>query len=415
MKINEFKTIQEGPFGDIGNAIKGAFDPNAQLANKTRSVFIRDFMANVTNALNSGLRSGLIVPKDASATPDAAEVDPATVTPAAGEPGAEPSAPTDVRTPLSQQQQRQAQKQTTQNINNYIKGAATAIKNATDKNQKIALTKELINAMADRKGTPEWDNALGTVKQIIKTGGLDPSFAGGALGNLAAGKIMTEAWKIHFINKLVEAVGLTWKELGLTVLKENKKYYIAETKYIKLNKLFESIVEADAAVPPASSAKSVTDYMTQWFKNFMKGVNYSEEAAHVSQLISAVEAAIIQDGNKVSSATRKALETLATTAYSIQSTGGSDDAPDAATSVASAGAGSTAAPAGAGSAAAATKPAAPSSPLNAAGVQEHINALKLSDPKGYAAIVKQIIADYKKTFATGKATAESRSRRYPKL
>jgi hypothetical protein len=405
MKINEFgskQQVEEGIFGDIGNAVKGAFaDPSTKLSNRTQKLFINDFISNASNALNSGLRSGLIVPKAATPTPDAApnaaEVDPAAVEPAAGEPGAVPTSPTDVRTPLSQQQQRQAQQQTTQNINNYIKGAATAIKNATDKNQKIALTKELINAMADRKGTPEWDNALGTVKQIIKTGGLDPSFAGGALSNLAAGKLMTEAWKIYFINKLVEAVGLTWKELGLSVLKENKKYYIAETKYVKLNKLFESIVEADAPAPDSAggSAKSVTDYMSRWFKNFMKGVNYADEATHVSQLINALEAAVIQDGNKVGRATQTALGNLATTAYSIQSSGGSDAAA---------------------STAEAPQPAANASPLNATGVQAQINALKLSDPKGYAAIVKQIISDYKKTFA-GKstATAESRRRRYPKL
>lgn len=165
--------------------------------------------------------------------------------------------------------QYKQQQQTTQNLNNYIKSTAAELNKVTDKKQKIALTKELVNFMADRKDAPEWENALATVKQVLKTSAGDPAFASAAIQKLqagekmdlnpigsqsnkkstvagfkdrtaskTAGKAVAEAWKIYYLNKLVEGANLTWKDLGLTILQESntKLYNIVERKSLTESK-----------------------------------------------------------------------------------------------------------------------------------------------------------------------------------
>jgi hypothetical protein len=189
-------------------------------------------------------------------------------------------------------------------MNQYIQSAAKTLNATQDKNQKIALTKELVNYMADRKGYPEWDNAVATVQQVIKKGAVDPNFANAAVGKIKAGQTMAEAWKVFYINKLLEAVDLSWDDIGLTVLKEStsKHYIIAETKYYKLNNLFENIL---------NEAQSIGDYLKNWYAGYMKGVNYGPNQADVDKLINQVEATYGQDKGK------KALEQLAQMSYSL--------------------------------------------------------------------------------------------------
>ena len=42
---------------------------------------------------------------------------------------------------------------------------------------------------------------------------------------------MAEAWQMDYINQLLEAVNLTWKDLGLTVVEDvaNKQFNILES------------------------------------------------------------------------------------------------------------------------------------------------------------------------------------------
>lgn len=301
MKISEFKKIEEQRLdelslssfiGDFGSAaVKSAFSGKGLKQQMIQDMFLKDFYDDAYTSLDNAIK-GRVVNKDIKGTlTGTQQVDPAKVDPAPSKTAPAVAA-------------NKAQQQTTQNINNYVKQAAQQINQTSDKNQKIAITKELVNSMADRQGTPEWNNAIKGVEGIIKRAGTDPGFANAAIGNLRAGKTMAEAWKIYFANKLVEAVGLTWNDLGLCVLKEGKSYYIAETKFIKLNQLFESILEA------TSGQQSVGQYMLAWFNQYMNGVDWKASEATVLPLIQAIE-------DSYPSGYKSAIKTLARTAFAI--------------------------------------------------------------------------------------------------
>jgi hypothetical protein len=125
-----------------------------------------------------------------------------------------------------------------QNLNNYVKGVAAEL-NKPGAN-KIALTKELVNFMADRKGTPEWENASNSMKVILKRAGLNPNFANTALQRIQAGQTM-ESLQMLFINSLLEELNLTFDDLELSesvVEVEGIKHYIVEDNSIaQLRKL----------------------------------------------------------------------------------------------------------------------------------------------------------------------------------
>ena len=131
-----------------------------------------------------------------------------------------------------------AQQQSNQTLNNYVKGIAAEL-NKPGAN-KVGLTKELINFMADRKGTPEWENASDSIKVILKRAGLNPQFADLALKRVQAGQTMESA-QFSFINSLLEAVGLTFADLELTetVIEHSgiKHYIVEDANLANLKKL----------------------------------------------------------------------------------------------------------------------------------------------------------------------------------
>lgn len=329
MKISEFnkpnQSLQESEqldelalssfVGDFGAAaIKSLFTGKGIKHQMIQDMFLKDFYEDGITSLENAIKGGLVDPKirgtdlgDGGSGEGAAtgEVDPSAVAPAPGEPGA--SAPAASSTPgAAGAAAYKAQQQTSQNINNYIKQAAQAINSTTDKNQKIALTKELVNAMADRQGTPEWNNTVKGVEGIIKGAGTDPKFAAAAVGNLRAGKTMAEAWRIYFANKLVEAVGLTWKDLGLSVLKEGKTYYVAERKYLKLNNLFENIVN----LTETDGKQSISQYMLNWFNQYMTGVNWQPQKQLILSTLTDLE-------NTYPKGYKDKIKTLAKTAFAL--------------------------------------------------------------------------------------------------
>jgi len=386
MKISEFKKIEEQRLaeislssfiGDVGSAaVKSGFTGKGFKQQMIQDMFLKDFYDDAYTSLDNAVKGQLVNPKArGTLAPTAVEKNPADVKPEQDQPGAKPApaapaapgtpatAPTTPGAPAAKPgatapavAAKKAQQQTTQNINNYVKQAAQAINQATDKNQKIALTKDLVNSMADRQGSPEWNNAVKGVEGIIKRAGTDPGFANQAVNNLRSGKTMSEAWRIYFANKLVEAVGLTWKDLGISVLQEGKNYYIAETRYVKLNQLFESIMEVTTGGPgfgatpagttatvgkagstpavqnintppnatlaaPTVPAKqqqsqssggpqSVGQYMLAWFNQYMNGVNWKASEATVLPMIQAIE-------DSYPSGYKSAIKTLAKTAFAL--------------------------------------------------------------------------------------------------
>lgn len=302
-EINQPKQIDEGIgsalIGDrAAAAVRGFFSGKGTKHTMYQQAFLKDFYQDAITSLDNGVRGGFVnkdLRSDAGSTGNAdggADSGAATATPT--KPGAAAAAAT------------KAQQQTNQTLNNYIKQAAQTINSTTDKNQKIALTKELVNAMADRKDYPEWENALATVQQIIKRGNVDPGFANTAITNLRAGKTMTEAYRIYYMNMLVESVGLTWKDLGLSILKEGKNYYIAESRYIKLNQLFESVISLTE-----NQGVSIGKFMTDWFAAYMANTKWESYKAQIEPMIQAIEDSYAKDNGKA------AIKQLAKTAFSI--------------------------------------------------------------------------------------------------
>lgn len=231
--------------------------------------FAGELVQNAMNDLATAIRAGQVdpsaaLPASTPAAPTTPPVTPGNIPPST--PAAKKVAPGNAPAPGV------TQRQTSQNINNYVQGLAKTLNAETDRNKKMALVKELVNFMADRKNYPEWQNAVKTAQYIIKKGIPDPNFSNAAINRLNAGQIMTERWQVYFINKLLEATGFTWKDLGLTLLKENKingKYIIVETRFYKLNTLFESILEQDA---PAGSGESISAYILNWIREYTKGM-----------------------------------------------------------------------------------------------------------------------------------------------
>jgi hypothetical protein len=356
VKLNEFKIKHKqrvdelalnqviGDYGaaaakQIGNRLLGRGEGNLSVKDKmAKDKFLQDFIGRASTALDSAVSSGLVDPNlGGAASPAAPEPKEPTLDPEVGKTptpsptpsptpapggtdpeGSPPPAPSPAGTPAptkpgmtsAQQASAQArgQRETNQNLNNYVQGAAKALNTATDKNQKIQLTKELVNYMADRKDYPEWGNAVATVQQVIKKGGTDPNFANAALAKLKSGQTMAESWQMYWINKLLEAVDLTWGDLGLTVLKESKgsTFKIVETKYYKLNKIFESMMyEAEA--------ESIQSWFKRWLAQYMKGVDLSEPktASQVDQYINAIQQSYKKDKGKA------ALNQLANAAFSL--------------------------------------------------------------------------------------------------
>jgi len=305
MKINEFsqpKQIDESVagalFGDTPMAaLKGLFTGKGTKQQMIQDIFLKDFYDDAYTSLDNAIKGQLVNTDLKDPLTGSTQVNPADIDPT------DDPAPATSKTAGAVAGQK-AQQQTTQTINNYVKGAAQAINQTTDKHQKIAFIKELVNSMAARQGAPEWENAFKGVEGIIKRAGADPNFASAAINNLKSGKTMAESHQIYFINKLIESVGLTWKDLGLCVITENKKYYIAETKFIKLNQLFESILEA------GSGQRSVSQFMLDWFNQYMTGVDWKSSETTVLPLIQAI-------GDSYPSGYKNAIKTLAKTAFAL--------------------------------------------------------------------------------------------------
>jgi hypothetical protein len=84
---------------------------------------------------------------------------------------------------------------------------------------------------------------------------------------------------------------------------------LAESRYQKLNAIFESIVEADGA-------DSITEYMTTWFDMYMKGVNWRAKQNVVMPIIQEIEKTYNTDQG------RAAIEKLGRVAFSLSAPAG---------------------------------------------------------------------------------------------
>ncbi len=349
--------------------------------------FSGEFVQNAMNDLATAIEAGQVSTTATAPEPSLARTEPP-MTPGAV-PAGTPAAPTaPKKAPGNAPAPGATQRQTSQNINTYVQQLAKTLNSETDKNKKMALVKELVNFMADRKNYPEWQNALKTAQYIVKQGIKDPNFANAAINRLNSGQIMAEQWQVYFINKLLEATGFTWKALGLVLLKENttKKYVIAESRYYKLNSIFESIMSED---PAAGTGESIEAYVLNWVRQYTKamGADWAQDA-QVKKLAKDVQASYGQDKGK------KAFNTMANFIFSRTKAGmGPSGSIDNAAGQGAGGAGQGAGGAGQG----AQSGASPAVAKTGTSVDTIINTIQSSlaklkgiDPAMYAEIVKRI-------------------------
>lgn len=406
MKINDVKLLRRvdekfsldqlvGDYGaaalrQIGNRVRG--NPVGQASVQQRQIqdlFINNLVGDAILNVTQGIENGMIDPNLSKGQPATAPVDPATVTqtqPAQ----AQPAASTQGRDPDAGAKAKgsyDAQKQTSQNINNYVRKVSGDLNATKDPRQKMALTKEIVNFMADRKNYPEWENAVTTVQQIIRKNN-QSDFANAAINRLKSGQVMAEAWQIYWINKLLENVGITWNQLGLSVLKENKqKFYIVETKYYKLNKLFENIL---------NEAVSVGEFLkTRWLPAYAqkKGIDISGDAQDIDRIITDIDNTWEKDQGKTS--LRKLGSLMFTLRNTVPGRGGSVASPGqqgvAGQSTSTVGTGQSAQPASATN----SSGAPVTSSQMASIIEKYAEKLKATDAAKYNELMGKLLEKYR--------------------
>ena len=85
---------------------------------------------------------------------------------------------------------------------------------AGDKNQKIALAKELVNTVADRGG----EDSATAVSILRKVGGdLDNNFKQAAMNALKNGQRLLKQSVYFEISKMLRENNLSWSDLGIRV------------------------------------------------------------------------------------------------------------------------------------------------------------------------------------------------------
>ena len=113
--------------------------------------------------------------------------------------------------------------QAVQAISGYMNNWARAIQAETDKNKKVALAKEIVNFLADRKGSEETTSAIPSAIAIIKRSNLG-NFQNTLINALKSGSPMSEGIKLA--QKLLDHVELTWEDLGMELqLNESSNTY----------------------------------------------------------------------------------------------------------------------------------------------------------------------------------------------
>jgi hypothetical protein len=278
-----------------------------------QEIFVKDFVSDAVSSLENAIASGLIGPpqpggketpppaspepdKPTGETPPQAPAQPQGQPQAGAQPaaaGAQPAA-AGAKAARPQGDAGKAQAARIQAMNNYLKGVSQQMSKIQDQAQKQELSKEMINYMMDRQGTPEWENGLKTVEFILNKN-TDPKFAMASIQKLKGGKQMNvnpanapkgnvaeSQWQAYWLNKLAESCGFTLKQLGFTVLLENKRYRVVESRYFKMNKVFESMILLEQGQP-------FGQYFKDWFGQYMQGVDFTSNKPALYAIIDQIE------------------------------------------------------------------------------------------------------------------------------
>lgn len=129
------------------------------------------------------------------------------------------------QTPIADRarKERDNRRQELQNINHYVRNWATAINRTTDRREKIALAKEVVNYLADRHKYDSAQEVIKSVESILKKAGLGEMGAN-AVYRLRQG-IHYESINFDIIGRLLSECDLSWNDIGVSVsLHENMVY-----------------------------------------------------------------------------------------------------------------------------------------------------------------------------------------------
>ena len=100
------------------------------------------------------------------------------------------------------------------NLNTYFQNFSKEMQGAGDKNQKIALAKELVNIVADRGG----EDSATAASILRKVGGdLDNNFKQAAMNALKNGQRLLKQSVYYEITKMLREHNLSWSDLGIRV------------------------------------------------------------------------------------------------------------------------------------------------------------------------------------------------------
>lgn len=100
----------------------------------------------------------------------------------------------------------------TENVNAHVKKWADQINKMEDKNQRIAMVKEIVNFLANRHGETEWKNVYKGVQKLIKDLEMDPNITLKAIQSINDGKVMEKAM-FYVCNKLLSECNMSWSNL----------------------------------------------------------------------------------------------------------------------------------------------------------------------------------------------------------
>jgi hypothetical protein len=124
---------------------------------------------------------------------------------------------------------------------------------------------------------------------------------------------MAESWQIYAINKLLEAVNISWGDLSLVALNESKNSWkVVDTRYHKLNNIFESILEADNQYPD-----TISSYLQKMFKKYTKDITVDPAVINSVKQIADQAEQNYNSMNPMKRGARQELAKLGNMAYSL--------------------------------------------------------------------------------------------------
>ena len=266
MKLNELNKIEEG----IVSSIKGMFTGQGGYQTQVQDIFIKDFVQDALTSLNNGIKGGLIG-TDVGSTDAAAPEEPASPdTPA------EPATPTTPTTPTTPAPGGTAPATTPPPMRTVGPTSAQATVAASRKFNKDVTKAQ--SAQADVRISND------KLKKDAEIAAAKPKFQQNATDRVAIQKA---------------------RSAGL----------ISE-HYDRLNNIFESIINLDEE----AKLRTISDFMMDWFTQYMQGVEWSGSKAIIQQKLDQLQK---EYPNNV----KQHLTNLAKTALALSKAGSPAGAP----------------------------------------------------------------------------------------